>query len=169
MWPGFVSRPSHSGTGTTASSELSRTSRIATRSRASCARESENGEVGRAYPPVDERTNDTAAGVLGEERDEGIRRDVPVPIRQRVRPQRGEEGLVSEREPNGVQGQRPAFVDPVVEHVSRTGIAHDEVLRQLIERIAVRVGVLIGGQAPALLLPEPIGVAGKALLQPNVP
>ena len=67
-----------------------------------------------------------------------------------------------------VQRQRAALVDAVVEHQGRTRIGEQQVLVQLGEPGVVVGGLLGGAVAAGLLGPEPLGIAGEPLVQPDV-
>ncbi len=67
-----------------------------------------------------------------------------------------------------MEGERPALIDAVVEHGARAGIGNENVLLLPGEDIVVGTCGLMRGGAAGMLAPEPLGVAGKALVEPNI-
>ena len=77
--------------------------------------------------------------------------------------------VVAEPAAQGVEREGAALVDAVVEHVARPGVAEHEVLRERRRAGAWwSRGELVGRRPAGRLRPEPLGVAGEALVQPDV-
>src|SRR6476646_3443200 len=82
--------------------------------------------------------------------------------------QQRKEILVADESAQRVQGQRTALVDTVVEHVARTGIGQQQILRRVDEPAVVLPRQFVGARPTTLLRPQPFGVAGKTFVQPDV-
>ena len=82
--------------------------------------------------------------------------------------QQREELLVADRQAQCVQGQCSALVDAVVEHVLGAGVGQEDVLRRILQLGVVAQGVTARVGAAGELGPQPFGVAGEALVQPDV-
>ena len=67
-----------------------------------------------------------------------------------------------------VERERTALVDAVVEHVDRSGITEDEILRERRQPGVVLPRELVGRRAPRVLRPDPLRVAGEPLVEPDV-
>ena len=85
------------------------------------------------------------------------------------RPQQPEEGVVADEEAQRVQRERAALVDAVVEHAGGPGSPMSEVLRAAAASAGVVVAREPVGRGRARgLRPQPLGVAGEALVEPDV-
>ena len=72
-----------------------------------------------------------------------------------------EETVVADDPAQGVQGERATLVHPVVEHVGRTRIGQQQILRGVLEPAVITVGPLVGG----LLIGQTLGEALTAALE----
>ena len=79
-----------------------------------------------------------------------------------------EERVVTDLDPERVQGEGAALVDAVVEHQVRAGVGEKQVLVETTQPLPVVPGALVRRLPAGLLRPQPLAVAGEALVQPDV-
>jgi len=82
--------------------------------------------------------------------------------------QHPEEQIVAECQPNRVQGERAALVEPIVEHQVGAGVSDGKVFVLRLDPWPVLQRELVCGRTTRVLGPKPFRVAGKTLVQPDV-
>ena len=80
----------------------------------------------------------------------------------------GEEICIAEFEAQGMQTQSAALVHAVVEHVRPSRITEQDVLRLRGQLVPPLPRTFIGTRTPGLLRPQPLCIAGEALVEPDV-
>ena len=86
-------------------------------------------------------------------------------VHRRSRPKKA---FVSEVSRSACKRESAAFVDAVVEHPIRAGIREHEILGQHRQPEVVTGGQPFDRRRPGRLRPQPLGVTGEALVQPDV-
>ena len=81
----------------------------------------------------------------------------------------GEELRIAEFDAQSMQAQGTALVHAVIEHVRPTRITEQDVLRLSGQLLPPLPRTLIGTRTPGLLRPQPLRIAGEALIEPDVP
>ena len=102
---------------------------------------------GRSVEPRVEQVGEVLSGRQLRELDEGPVLTVPWACLSVQPRSRCEEGVVADREAQGVQGQRAALVDAVVEHQLRARVGEHEVLVEAVEPGVVLLGARRGPTA----------------------
>src|SRR5262245_51619808 len=121
----------------------------------------------REQPGVEEGS-EVAPGDLRRVRHEAVRAAVLVVVARDPLLQRAEEGLVPDLGPQTMEHHRAARVDPAAEDAldarveGRGGLAPAQAV------VGLAHALLIGLLAADVLLPQPLGVAREALVEPHV-
>ena len=81
---------------------------------------------------------------------------------------REEEDLITQQATQRMDGQRAALIDAVIKHVARARVTQNNVLPLAGQHLVMRTCRVMRRAAMGMLAPQPLAVAGKALIEPNI-